>query len=166
MCVLAVPPETSQQDPPQSHKASVLIHPACSTNCLERQPGSSEGAGGQGPPRRPLPLGASDALGSISHMSPQPGTNPTSEQKPGGSTEGKAHLLKHSKQGVSVNGSVAHLMSAGQSWWSVAVGERRQVFMLSLSAEVRGEASLAWCLGNSQQVISCKDCNRNLPGAK
>lgn len=31
-------------------------------------------------------------------MSPQPGTNPTGEQKPGGSTERKAHLLKHSKQ--------------------------------------------------------------------
>lgn len=38
-------------------------------------------------------------------------------------------------------------MSAGQSWWSVAIGERRQVFMLSLPAEVRGKASLAWYLG-------------------
>lgn len=94
----------------------------------------------------PLPPAASDAVGSISHMSPQPGTNPTSEQKPGGSTERKAHLLKHSKQEVSVHGSVAHLMSAGQSWWFMAVGER-QVFMLSLPAEVRGNASLAWCLG-------------------
>lgn len=142
MCVLAVPPETSQQDLPPSEPqgCSVLIHPSCLLNylCLRRHAGSREGSGGQGPPRSPLPPGAPDSVGSISHVSPQPGTNPTSEQKPGGSTE-----RKHSNQSVSVPGSASHLVSPGQIWWSMGVGERRQAFMLSLPAQVRGKDSLA-----------------------